>query len=121
MLDMTMRQAGIGESIRKARKDKHWKQKHLAAAVHVEPVTVSRWERGVNTPDLDTLAVIAQETGKPLSYFVADEGELHVEASLAEVAQQLASELARLASLNDRLEQQLEDPPRPRQSHRRAG
>lgn len=116
-----MRQAGIGASIRKARKDKGWKQKHLAAAVHVEPVTVSRWERGVNTPDLDTLAVIAQETGKPLSFFVADEGELQVEASLVEVAQQLAVELARLSRLNDEMESRLEVQGRPRQASKPAG
>ncbi len=107
MLEMTLRQAGIGESIRKARKDKRWKQKHLAAAVHVEPATVSRWERGVSTPDLDTLQVIAQETGKPLSFFVADQEDLVGEASLAETAQQLAGELARLRELNDRTEARL--------------
>jgi transcriptional regulator with XRE-family HTH domain len=120
MLEMTMRQAGIGDSIRKARKDKHWKQKHLAAAVHVEPVTVSRWERGVSTPDLDTLQVIARETGKPISFFVADESDLQTEASLAETAQQLAAELARLTDLNDRLEARLAEQERPRRSRKRA-
>lgn len=62
----------LGLRIREARIDKRWKQKQLAAAVHVEPMTVSRWERGANTPDLDTLDLIARATGKPLSFFVAE-------------------------------------------------
>ena len=45
--------AQLGERIRAARADKGWKQKHLAAQVDVEPITVSRWERGATTPDLD--------------------------------------------------------------------
>jgi transcriptional regulator with XRE-family HTH domain len=46
---------------------------HLAAEVKVEPITVSRWERGATTPDFDALALIAEATGKPLSYFLGDD------------------------------------------------
>ena len=67
---LALRQMELGDRIRKARKDKGWKQKHLAGAVHVEPLTVSRWERGQHTPPLETLELIAQETGKPLSFFL---------------------------------------------------
>lgn len=63
----------LGDRIRAARADLGWKQKHLAAEVSVEPITVSRWERGATTPDLDTLRAVAQATGKPLGYFVAGE------------------------------------------------
>ena len=59
------------DRIRAARADLGWKQKHLAAEVHVEPITVSRWERGATTPDLDTLRAVAQATGRPVTYFVA--------------------------------------------------
>ena len=62
----------LGERIRSARADLGWKQKHLAAEVRVEPITVSRWERGATTPDLDTLRAVASATGKPVTYFVAD-------------------------------------------------
>ena len=60
----------LGQRIKAARDEKQWKQKELAARVHVEPMTVSRWERGKNTPDLDTLSAVARELDKPLSYFV---------------------------------------------------
>ncbi|HEY6961745.1 MAG TPA: helix-turn-helix transcriptional regulator [Gaiellaceae bacterium] len=62
--------ARVGDRIREARADKGWKQKELAAEVEVEPITVSRWERGATTPDLDVLGLVAEATGKPLSYFV---------------------------------------------------
>jgi transcriptional regulator with XRE-family HTH domain len=62
----------VGDRIRAARADKGWMQKHLAAEVEVEPITVSRWERGATTPDLDVLSLVAEATGKPLSYFVAE-------------------------------------------------
>ncbi len=60
----------LGDRIRAARAEKGWKQKHLAAEVSVEPITVSRWERGATTPDLDVLGLVAEATGKPLSFFV---------------------------------------------------
>ncbi len=96
----------LGRRIAKARRDKHWKQKHLAAAVSVEPATVSRWETGVHSPDLDMLDRLAVELDRPLSYFVdvpevqpddrpatrADIAELRglVEALAAQVALLLA-------------------------------
>lgn len=60
----------LGERIAKARRAKRWKQKHLAAAVNVEPTTVSRWETGVHTPDFDMLDRLAKELEQPISYFV---------------------------------------------------
>ena len=36
----------LGDRIKNARTEKGWKQKHLAAELEVEPITVSRWERG---------------------------------------------------------------------------
>jgi transcriptional regulator with XRE-family HTH domain len=74
-----MKREPVGERIREARAEKGWMQKHLAAEVEVEPITVSRWERGATTPDLDVLRLVADATGKPISYFVSDPKE---EASL---------------------------------------
>ena len=65
--------AELGGRIREARASKGWKQRELASEVEVEPITVSRWERGATTPDLDVLRLVAEATGKPLSYFVAGE------------------------------------------------
>jgi transcriptional regulator with XRE-family HTH domain len=69
---MASKNEELGKRIKQARDDRGWKQKDLAQAVHVEPMTVSRWERGVNTPDLDTLGLIAKATGKPNSFFVEE-------------------------------------------------
>src|ERR1044072_4494362 len=66
----------LARRIKTARDEKGWKQKQLAAAVHVEPGTVSRWETAAHAPDITTLKIIARELDKPLSYFVADPAEL---------------------------------------------
>ncbi len=106
MLDVTMRQAAVavlGQRIREARKEKRWKQKHLAAAVHVEPVTVSRWERCVTTPDLDTIELIAETTDKPLSYFIGDAVPTQ-QPGLVNVVERLEAAVALLAAVAERLD-----------------
>ena len=72
---MTDEKERLGERIRAARAEKGWKQKHLAAQVDVEPITISRWERGATSPDLAVISQVAEATGKPLSYFVGGEEE----------------------------------------------
>jgi transcriptional regulator with XRE-family HTH domain len=52
-------QKALGVRIAKARRAKGLKQKHLAAALDVEPVTISRWETGSNGPPLARLGEIA--------------------------------------------------------------
>ena len=118
---MSEKKERLGERIRAARTAKGWKQKHLAAQVDVEPITVSRWERGATSPDLDVINLVAEATGKPLSYFIGDEGEQGAEASpsaleaaaarIEAAALQIASEADRIASL---LEELRADPGRPR-------
>ena len=94
----------LGDRIRAARAAKGWTQKHLAAEVDVEPITVSRWERGATTPDLDVLRLVADATGKPLAYFVAADDEPaaldgrveQLERSVARIEEKLDALLARL-------------------------
>jgi transcriptional regulator with XRE-family HTH domain len=96
-----MARTKLGERIREARTDRGWMQKHLAAEVEVEPITVSRWERGATTPDLDVLRLVADATGKPLTYFVSEENASG-DASLA----------ARVAAVErglERIEQKLDE------------
>lgn len=69
--EMARRQTDVGARIREARDAKGWKQKQLAAAVHVEPVTVSRWETGANAPDLATLELIANALNCTITQLVA--------------------------------------------------
>jgi transcriptional regulator with XRE-family HTH domain len=48
--------ATLGAAIRRARKDESgWTQVDLADALGVDQATVSKWERGENSPDLVTL------------------------------------------------------------------
>jgi transcriptional regulator with XRE-family HTH domain len=90
----------LGQRIKQAREERGLKQKDLAQAVHVEPMTVSRWERGVNTPDLDTLALIAQATGKQQSFFVEERKVTQtVDQRLATLAQNQQDAIALLREL----------------------
>ena len=103
----------LGERIREARASKGWKQRELASEVEVEPITVSRWERGATTPDLDVLRLVAEATEKPMSYFVAgDEPTDQVGADtpirkLEEAADRLAAEADRIATLLDEVRAEL--------------
>jgi transcriptional regulator with XRE-family HTH domain len=93
----------LGERIREARAAKGWKQKNLAAEVEVEPITVSRWERGATTPDLDVLRLVAEATDKPLSYFVSDDQPPALDARVATLEQSLARLEQKLDLLLERL------------------
>ena len=101
----------LGERIKAARAGKGWKQKHLAAEVDVEPITISRWERGATTPDLDVLRLVAEATGRPLSFFVEEGGapETPPPPDLADRVGRLEQSLGRveekLDALLDRLPQ----------------
>jgi transcriptional regulator with XRE-family HTH domain len=97
----------IGVRIREARAAKGWKQKELAAQVDVEPITVSRWERGATTPDLDVLGLVADATGRPLSYFVgpANQAPAEDDDRLERLEQRLDRLERAVGRLLDRLEQ----------------
>ena len=100
----------LGERIRTARAQKGWKQKHLAASVSVEPITVSRWERGATTPDLDALGLVAEATGKPLSYFVEDGTRAREDVpDVRDAAARIEAAATRMAETGERLEAVLAD------------
>jgi transcriptional regulator with XRE-family HTH domain len=99
-------QAELGNRIREARASKGWKQRELASQVEVEPITVSRWERGATTPDLDVLRLVADATGKPLSYFVTDDP---APAGTDPAVRRLERAADKLAAQADRLELLLEE------------
>lgn len=101
----------LGERIRAARAAKGWKQKHLAAEVEVEPITVSRWERGATKPDLGVINLVAEATGKPVSYFIGG-GEPPTAAAadpsaLEQAAQRIEAAALQLATQADRIEEML--------------
>jgi transcriptional regulator with XRE-family HTH domain len=108
---MSERKERLGERIRVARTDKGWKQKHLAAQVDVEPITVSRWERGATSPDLDVISQVAEVTGKPIGYFIGDE-DAQAAASptaLEEAARRIETAALQIASEADRITSLLEE------------
>jgi transcriptional regulator with XRE-family HTH domain len=98
-----VRKPDVGARIRTARTEKGWKQKHLAAKVSVEPITVSRWERGATTPDFDALALIAEATGKSFSYFVGEDGSARPDSSLAEAVARVEAAAERIAADSERI------------------
>ena len=100
---MPTKKRDVGKRIRAARGEKGWKQKHLAAEVQVEPITVSRWERGATTPDLDVLGLVAEATGKPLSYFVDDERKATSGAELGDVALRIEAAADRISEEAERV------------------
>jgi transcriptional regulator with XRE-family HTH domain len=89
--------------IKAARSAKGWKQKHLAAEVSVEPITVSRWERGATSPDFDALALIAEATGKPLSYFLGEAEPAESPPGLAEAVERIEAAADRIATEGERI------------------
>jgi len=92
----------LGARIREARAERGWKQKHLAAEVSVEPITVSRWERGATTPDLEVLRNVADVTGKPLSFFVDAPGR-PATPELADAAARIEAAATRVAEESERI------------------
>ncbi len=101
---MADEKAQLGEKIRAARAAKGWKQKHLAAQVDVEPITVSRWERGVTAPDLEVINLVAEATEKPVSYFVGGgEAEGAASPGLADAARRIEAAALQLANEGDRI------------------
>jgi transcriptional regulator with XRE-family HTH domain len=89
--------------IKAARAAKGWKQKHLAAEVSVEPITVSRWERGATSPDFDALALIAEATGKPLSYFLGEVEPAESPPGYAEAVERIEAAADRIATEGERI------------------
>jgi len=100
---MAARQTQVGERIKAARAERGWKQKHLAAEVSVEPITVSRWERGATTPDLHVLGLVADATGKPISYFVGEEAAAPAGESLADATARIEAAAKSMARASEQM------------------
>ena len=107
----THESGGVGGRLRIARRSAGLTQKQLAEALGVEPITVSRWERGVTTPSLPRLRRIAEVTETTVSDLVRapDAASAHAVELAA-----LREELAETRELVDRVARALERlaPPR---------
>ena len=68
----------IGEIILQRRKELGMTQKQLAERLNVTDRSVSRWECGVNLPDVETLKTIATVLDVSISYFYEDVQEKEI-------------------------------------------
>ena len=68
----------IGEIILQRRKELNMTQKQLAERLNVTDRSVSRWECGINLPDVQTLKTIAIVLDVPISYFYEDVREKEI-------------------------------------------
>lgn len=65
----------IGANIRKARKAAGLTQRQLAERIGTDSFQVSRWERGANRPQYETLAALAAALGLTPTAFYAEPDE----------------------------------------------
>ncbi len=79
-----------GKLIAELRKEKGLTQKQLAERLHVTDKAVSKWERGLNFPDLMLLDSLSAELGAPVVQLldIEDKSTEEVARSMADLAQQ---------------------------------
>ena len=68
-----MNQEKIGKFIAKCRKDKKITQEELAEKLGVTNRSVSRWENGINMPDLSLFKPLCDELGITINEFLSGE------------------------------------------------
>ena len=123
---MSMGRSQIGERIKLAREDAGMTQADLARKVGLEhPQSVSRYERGETEVPPKRLRAIAEATGRPMSFFVAErlpagslaQGDLLEQAE--QVAAMLRDALEQAASLAETLQAATQQQPRGADGRRR--
>ena len=65
----------VGQTIKTLRKSIGLTQKELAEKLGLAPTAISAWERGANKPMMDSLSMMAELFGVPISYFYSKAGE----------------------------------------------
>jgi len=83
-----------GKRIQELRKEKGLTQKELAKALHVTDKAVSKWERGLNFPDLGLVESLARELDTTSSYLlgIQDETREEIVNSFTEISSQQTEE-----------------------------
>lgn len=89
--------AYTGQRILALRKEKGWTQKDLAERLHVTDKAVSKWERGINYPDLTLFEPMAQQLGTSVSDLLGIEKPAKdtLVSSLASIAKEEKERLKR--------------------------
>ncbi len=80
----------VGNTISTIRKQKGWTQKELAEKLHVSNAAVSKWERGINYPDLTLMEPLANllEITVPELLGLVDETEQNIIKDITEISKQ---------------------------------
>ncbi len=65
-----MDQEKIGKFIARIRKEKELTQEQLAEKLGVDRTTVSKWERGINSPDISLIQPLCTELGITITQFI---------------------------------------------------
>lgn len=52
--------AKFSERLKELREEKNLTQDELGKALSINTITISRWERGVRTPNIDSLEILAK-------------------------------------------------------------
>lgn len=60
----------FGEKLRSARTAKKLTQNKLANLIGAKNTAISNWEKDINKPDIDTLALICKALGVSATYFI---------------------------------------------------
>ncbi|MCD8051217.1 MAG: helix-turn-helix domain-containing protein [Clostridiales bacterium] len=89
--------ATVGATIRALRQEQNLTQKELAQRLHVTDKAVSKWERGLNFPDLTLLEPLAQALGTTVPHLLGLEQENTQEAvsALSDLAAQEQEQVRR--------------------------
>lgn len=121
-----MGRSQLGERIKLAREEKGLSQAELARRIGLgHPQSISRYERGIGEVPPRRLRAIAEETGQPMSFFVAErlpagslaQGDLLQQAE--QVAAMLREALEQAASLAETLQAATQQRPRGADGRRR--
>ncbi|MCR5184702.1 MAG: helix-turn-helix domain-containing protein [Bacilli bacterium] len=74
--------ASINENIAKniilLRKERKWTQQDLAERVNYSDKTISKWERGESTPDIEMLCKVAEVFNVDINFLIAEHSNLEV-------------------------------------------
>ncbi|MBU0576645.1 helix-turn-helix domain-containing protein [Patescibacteria group bacterium] len=82
----------ISQKIRYARTEASLSQKELANQLQLSDKTVSAYEVGRAQPGIEVLRDIGQATGRPVTYFIDEEGaeEIDFAVKIRKIEQELA-------------------------------
>lgn len=106
---MAKQRLGIAEKIRNSRKTMRPKvsQERLAEALNVDPMVISRWERGVNLPSYENLTALADFFSQPISYFLDDSVKATRPTYESESNEHIVNALSVLTKENQALRQEV--------------